>query len=85
MAHQQNTKLKQLQKNITVTGDGASAIKINQGASFSSNINLNGANVTSENGTAILVEGDFLNEAREFISETVPLFVEKPQPLILGH
>lgn len=46
-------------KNITVTGDGANAIKINQGASFSSNINLNGANITSENGTAILVEGGF--------------------------
>ncbi|MEQ4923425.1 autotransporter outer membrane beta-barrel domain-containing protein [Proteus hauseri] len=52
-------KAQAMTKNITVTGDGANAIKINQGASFSSNINLNGSNVTSENGTAILVEGNF--------------------------
>ena len=52
-------KAQAITKNITVTGNGANAIKINQGASFSSNINLNGSNVTSENGTAILVEGDF--------------------------
>lgn len=52
-------KAQAITKNITVTGEGASAIKINQGASFSSNINLNGANVTSEKGTAILVEGNF--------------------------
>lgn len=52
-------KAQAITKNITVTGNGANAIKINQGATFSSNINLNGANVTSENGTAILVEGNF--------------------------
>lgn len=52
-------KAQAITKNITVTGDDANAIKINQGASFSSNINLNGSNITSENGTAILVEGDF--------------------------
>lgn len=41
-------KAQAITKNITVTGNGANAIKINQGATFSSNINLNGANVTSE-------------------------------------
>ncbi|UNH41679.1 autotransporter domain-containing protein [Moellerella wisconsensis] len=52
-------KAQAITNNITATEQGANAIYIAKGASFGSNINLNGAQVTSENGTAITIDGDF--------------------------
>ncbi len=55
----QQYKAQAITKNITATAEGASAIYIAKDAIFSSNINLNGSKIISENGIAITIDGNF--------------------------
>ncbi len=50
-----------LKNNITVTGQGANAIYVDGNSTFEGNLNIEqGKSVVSENGTAIKIDGDFV-------------------------
>lgn len=48
-----------LKNNIRVSGEGASGIYVDADAVFTGNLNIEGSQVVSENGTGIKIDGDF--------------------------